>query len=328
METLTVSATNLAWRVLESYQINPKPFFQELNLKPEHDNDLHKQIPVNKAFTLWQIINQSVKDKCWPLRVAELWHPSYTSALGYAWQSSKNLKTAFELMERYIHIVGSHLMIKVEETESDLIVTVIFKATSQPLPQQLESVLLILVKMCRLNNGDTFHPKVIHFSHGIQGCKKRYQDFFHCEIHEQKKQNQIILSKEMAYQGSPGDNPELLDFQKKILDNLLKEAKPSELSTQVRNLIIERLPSGKVRDTEIASEVYMSTRTLQRKLKHEKITFRELLTDTRHQLANEYLKSGSHTITEIAFLLGYSEVSAFSRAYRQWTGHSPNEVLS
>ena len=84
MEMLTASVGNLIWRVLESYQVDPKPFFQEINLEPVPKNELQNQIPAKKVFTLWQRLNESVKDKCWSLRVAELWHPSYTSALGYA----------------------------------------------------------------------------------------------------------------------------------------------------------------------------------------------------------------------------------------------------
>jgi AraC-like DNA-binding protein len=64
-------------------------------------------------------------------------------------------------------------------------------------------------------------------------------------------------------------------------------------------------------------------RSLQRKLHERGVTFRKLLDETRRQLADQYLKDSMLTVSEIAYLLGFSEVSSFSRAFRRWTGHAP-----
>ena len=67
----------------------------------------------------------------------------------------------------------------------------------------------------------------------------------------------------------------------------------------------------------------MSPRTLQRRLKEYGLDFKKLTDDTRRRFAINYLRDRKHTLTEIAFLLGYSEVSAFNRAFKRWTGSTP-----
>jgi AraC-like DNA-binding protein len=73
----------------------------------------------------------------------------------------------------------------------------------------------------------------------------------------------------------------------------------------------------------VAKSVAISPRTLQRRLEQQGLDFKKLVRDTRHQFALEYLKDHANTLTQIAFLLGYSEVSAFNRAFKRWTGSTP-----
>jgi AraC-like DNA-binding protein len=74
----------------------------------------------------------------------------------------------------------------------------------------------------------------------------------------------------------------------------------------------------------VAASLHMSTRNLNRKLKSENTSFKALLLDIRYELANQYINDASLTLTEISYMLGFSEVSSFSRAYRRWSGQSPS----
>ena len=87
--------------------------------------------------------------------------------------------------------------------------------------------------------------------------------------------------------------------------------------------IVERLPDGPPGQQQIASALHMSNRTLQRKLREEGTSFKDLLQDTRMQLARKYLLSPGRSVVETAYLLGFSEPSTFSRAFKRWTGVAP-----
>ncbi|SET20526.1 AraC-type DNA-binding protein [Marinobacter segnicrescens] len=96
-------------------------------------------------------------------------------------------------------------------------------------------------------------------------------------------------------------------------------------SRQVRPLIARHLARGKVKVEEVAAELNMSRHTLYKKLKEENLTFAGLLEDVRREQALNYMNDRDRTLSEVAELLGFSELSAFSRAFKRWMGKSPAE---
>ena len=93
---------------------------------------------------------------------------------------------------------------------------------------------------------------------------------------------------------------------------------------RAKAIIVEEMPNGRVTESLLAERLHMSQRTLQRRLREEGETFRSLLTQVRKNLARHYLREPGYNIIEIAFLLGFSDSSAFSRAHREWFGESPS----
>jgi AraC-like DNA-binding protein len=89
---------------------------------------------------------------------------------------------------------------------------------------------------------------------------------------------------------------------------------------------MDQLPSGRVTEGDMAGLLNMSTRTMHRKLRENKETFRSILAQVRRDLARRYVGDRDFSITEVAFLLGYNDTSAFSRAFRSWFGRSPTEA--
>jgi len=119
-------------------------------------------------------------------------------------------------------------------------------------------------------------------------------------------------------------NRRLHEVLQRHADALLSELPPLDLLTgRVRELVLQLLPVGKSDVRHAAERLNMSRRTLARKLKTEGASYREVVEDARHTLARRYLTMPSLDVKEIAFLLGYSETAAFSRAFRRWSGQSP-----
>jgi AraC-like DNA-binding protein len=109
------------------------------------------------------------------------------------------------------------------------------------------------------------------------------------------------------------------------LEELSHAGPRTALLAAVRTTIAEALRDGKPNLVRVANELEVGPRTLQRRLKNYHIDFKRLVNDTRCSLALTYLQDTQNTLTEIAFLLGYSEVSAFNRAFKRWTGSTPLE---
>jgi len=121
----------------------------------------------------------------------------------------------------------------------------------------------------------------------------------------------------------PTTNAVLLRVNEQVLTDYLARLERSEVTVQVQAKLIQLLPSGKVEEGFIARALNLSLRSLQRKLEERGVTFRKLLDDTRQQLAEQYLKDSTLSVSEIAYLLGFAEVSSFSRAFKRWTGRAP-----
>ena len=89
--------------------------------------------------------------------------------------------------------------------------------------------------------------------------------------------------------------------------------------------LLEQLSSGEVSEEEMAQQLNMSRRTLQRKLAEAETTYQQLVDATRRDLALRYIENPGQSITDITFMLGFSQQSAFTRAFRRWTGYAPTE---
>ena len=95
------------------------------------------------------------------------------------------------------------------------------------------------------------------------------------------------------------------------------------LLASVRRATAETMRAGDLKLARVAKQMAMSARTLQRQLKERGVDFKQLTDATRRRFAVNYLKDQKNTLTEVAFLLGYSELSAFNRAFKRWTGSTP-----
>ena len=121
----------------------------------------------------------------------------------------------------------------------------------------------------------------------------------------------------------PGGNLELALVNDRIAEEYIDALDPSTISTEVRKLLIELLPSGDANQQSIASQMNRSLSTLQRQLAAENTNYKEIREHTRRDLAEQYVREGHYSLSQIAYLLGFSDQSNFSRAFRRWTGHSP-----
>lgn len=121
-------------------------------------------------------------------------------------------------------------------------------------------------------------------------------------------------------------NPRLFGYLERHAEALLSTlATDDRLADRVRRKLTDMLRQGVPTQSEVARHFGMSERTLQRRLKEENVVFQELLDETRRQLAEIYLREPRLAVYEIAMLLGYSEPSAFFRAFRRWTGRTPEQ---
>jgi AraC-like DNA-binding protein len=125
----------------------------------------------------------------------------------------------------------------------------------------------------------------------------------------------------------PGTNSYAFGLLSERADALLKRLESSQTTRgEVERLIAPMLHTGEVSIEAIAARMAVSQKTLYRRLKLEGATFEQVLDDLRHRLAESFLADAKVSVNEIAYLLGFSEAAAFSRAFKRWTGRSPGAI--
>jgi AraC-like DNA-binding protein len=123
----------------------------------------------------------------------------------------------------------------------------------------------------------------------------------------------------------PAVNQELARANDRILSNFDRSLADNSITGRVRRAVLDGLPSGKSNAKEVAKMLALAPRTLQRKLQEEGTTFQDVSDAVRKDVAEEYVRSGMYPLTEISYLTGFANPSAFSRAYKTWTGRTPTE---
>ena len=136
----------------------------------------------------------------------------------------------------------------------------------------------------------------------------------------------LTLRKRDADQRLPGGNPHLARISDRVIIGYLSALNSYDIVNRTQTAIVDLLPSGVISEEKVAEKMYLSVRSLRRKLQECGTSFRKLLDRTREELARQYICDEGVDLTEIAFLLGFSEQSAFSRAFKRWTGQTPSDM--
>ncbi len=321
--TNSASLLLVLWNILESYGLDPEPLFQEAALNPELMRQSGGRYRIDNIDHLWRKAAEVIDDPCFGLKAAEVWHPSNLGALGYAMLASNTLRTSLERMVRYLDFLSDEDFMKLDETEEGLRLTLVLSRRNVDKSEQYDAALALILSMCRMNYIEDLAPVSVTLVHSKPSCSARFFEYFRSPVLFEAPTYSFTLPIEAVDKILPGSNPQLAELNDQVMIRYLAKLDQDHITQKVKATIIDQLPSGSVTDETVARALYMSSRKLQRQLKRAGTTSNSLLNEVRQDLAQKYLREEDTNITEIAFLLGFSESSAFSRAFKRWMGVSP-----
>jgi AraC-like DNA-binding protein len=167
-------------------------------------------------------------------------------------------------------------------------------------------------------------PKAIHFTQKEPSYRAEYDRVFGVPLFFESDMNAFLIDGAFLNFKLPRQNPYLSEILTARAEELLKSLETSKTARgRVESLLIPVLHTGEANIDMIAGKLALSRQTLFRKLKAEGVTFEQVLDELRHNLALQYLREKKISVSETAYLLGFSEAAAFSRAFKRWTGASP-----
>jgi AraC-like DNA-binding protein len=324
--SLLASTMMVVWKALESYELEPAALFTRAGLDTSRLEDPNARYRYEPVRRLWELAVAETGDPCFGLTAAQHWHPSNFHGLGYAWLASGSLKDALERLIRYFRIVTTdpeelRLVQHAEEYEFRVDTS---KVQYRALDVEYDLLLALLMDACRISAGEAFAARRVSLQRTRPSCADRFEAFFGAEVRYGADANSVYFDRLALERQLPTGNLELARANETVVQTYLAHLDRSDVVMRVKVALLEHLPSGHVSEEEIAQGLHLSLRTLQRKLRDEGTSYKELLDETRRELATEYIKNPHVSISEITYLLGFSEPSNFSRAFKRWTGSSPS----
>ncbi|KTC37155.1 AraC family transcriptional regulator [Pseudomonas sp. ABAC61] len=279
---------------------------------------------------LWEhmltMASQTLNDPLLSLHVGRTISARHFGVLGSVLLACENLETALQRLERYLRLVFDVIpMIRRNGDDwFDLVWDV-----SQYQPGQLvsETGSVAMVQFCRDIVRGTANPLLIDFSHAGPSDTAPYEAFFGCPVRFDQAEAVMRFPSQLLELPLKSPDPALFSLLEQHADRLLAQLpQQDEVVRQLRKAITRALREGELSIERIAAQLSCSPRTLQRRLQEAGTSFRSELNLVRHELALSYLRDPRLQIVDVAMLLGYSEHSAFTRAFKEWGGQTPQEV--
>jgi AraC-like DNA-binding protein len=307
--------------------IDVAPLMEKADVTSRQVEDDDVRLPVKGQIKFLELIANALKDDFLGFHLARDFDLREMGLLYYVLNSARFLGEAFRRAERYSTTFNEGVSLGVREG-NELGVNFKYVGVERLSDRhQIEFLVTGMVRLCRKLTNRHLLPECVNLLHRRSGGSAEMNKFFGCDVFFGADTDRV------AFSGTVKEMP-ILDadpYLNKLLVKYCEEVRShwserGSFRIAVENAIAALLPHGRARLDEIASELNLSPRTLTRRLASEGLTFENILSELKSDLARRYLLDKGLPISEIAWLVGYKEVSAFTSAFKRWTSKTPSQA--
>ncbi len=288
----------------------------------EPDNELS----LNAIARLLTIASEQSNDPCLGIHWAEAFSPGASGILGYLILNAASVRKAVAAVARYIGLVMTPLEVTFEEEDGIGRLAVRFPSEfTAPRIQFVSFAMALLIIRLRKHAGQNWMPVRVDLEHRVLPCRESVLRVLGPNVHFDMPVSALHIRELVLERGSADADQRLFELIRQLGERMLDEQAPgADIVEATRKAIVKQLESGAVRVRDVAETLGIGASTLQSRLGAADTTYEEVLLSTRRRLSDLYLRDTDLQLTEIAFLLGFSELSAFTRAAQRWYGAPPS----
>jgi len=306
--------------------VDGRAMLRSVGLEPDEPLDVAQMIADDAYYDLLERVAANMESAVeLPLRVGPLMLPDDYGALGLAWKSAPTVRSSLERVERFCRLWTDNLTYEIRDRD-DGIDFIAHRPGERRLGMRLsnEATLASATSLIRQTASPRFRPRAVLLKHPAPRSISTHERYFGCPVHFSSDRDALSISSEALNRPNHLSDDGISRFLITHLDAEI-ESLGTEIPVQalVEREISRSLSAGVPRMGDVARRLAMSERTLHRRLAEKDLSFKSLVADTRRHVAVNLLKESSYPLTEVAFLAGFSEQSAFNRAFKRWTGHTP-----
>ena len=306
--------------------VETRDLVEALGLNPDGPVDPSQMVTSEDYYRFFAELTERDPDGLrLPLKIGAAMRIDEYGAFGLAWKSAPDLRGSFTRSERYGHVLGRAETYSMERTDKDVFFS-LDKAGDGRLGMLLsnEASLSAVVTISQEVSTAPFVPNGIFFKHAARGDLSVYAAHFGCPVHFEAERDAILVTDDMlSVPNKLGDETIARFFDQHLAAELAALADDTGLEQRVRIAVSQSLSEGVPTVTDIASQLGMSGRTLQRRLSDKGASFQSLVDLARRELAEQLLRDTDYSLAEVAFLTGFAEQSGFTRAFKRWAGQTP-----
>ena len=310
--------------VLGAQGLDLGPILKRAGLSPALVADPEARMPHQAVRAFCEEAVKATGDETFGLHIAEQVRPAVFDALGYVFRSSHTLGDGLRRLAQYHRFVDDVLTLRIETPGAQARIT--FDASD---PDHLsrtvsEFLLATLTRAARVETGRAdLDPVAVEFDVAAPADTTEHRRFFRAPLRFGQPANTLVMHRRDLDLPFRHAEPELREvLERRVRDVIARLPSIDTVTARARAVLREELEGGKPTAAEVGRRLGLSERSLHRRLREEGMTLRTLLHELRRQLSERYMREGI-SINETAFLLGYSEASAFHRSFRRWTGRTP-----
>jgi AraC-like DNA-binding protein len=313
------------FRRLEDSGLNPVLVLQKAGLPLGILHESKAMVSTEELFALYRAIDALTADPGIGLKLGteeryERYDPVAIAAL-----CTRTFREALHKLSRYKQLTCPE-KIDAQEHAGECSVAFHWLLADQPEPEMLVDVCFAwVIAIARRGTGLPLRPKRVEFVRP-EKHRKLYEDHFGCSVRFESPHNRLIFELADLDQPFLTSNADLLAAVSPQLEAELRLQGPSSTMAEQVKAVLKRTFAGQGPDLRnVARELRLSARTLQRRLADECVTFQQLIREARRELAQHYLLNSTLELNETAYLLGYEDANSFFRAFREWEGTTPGE---
>jgi len=318
----------LAYLRAKEKGVDVEVLLRDAGLTPRQIDDPGARVEVKSQIRFLDLVATKLNDELLGFHLAQGFDLRAMGLLYYVLASSDLLDEALRRGVRYSTIVNEGLALKYREDEG-ITINFNYVGVARHLDRhQIECTMVTLVRMCRELTSRRLSAARVSLTHRRRGGATEFKSFFGCDVTFGAALDEIAFPTSVGKLSIVGADP----YLNQLLIRYCEEALASRSTTRssyrssVESAIAVLLPHGKAQAGEVSRELGVSRRTLARRLSSEGLTFADILQRLKFDLAKRDLADETLSISEIAWLLGYQDVSAFTHAFKRWTGTTPRAM--
>jgi AraC-like DNA-binding protein len=322
MHVRAASLSNFA-EVAKQAGLNPRTLLREVGIDPAALADPDMPVPAGAVFALLENAARASGWRNFGLRMAESRRLADFGAVSLLIAHQASLREGLETTLRHLHMINAALTIDVEDT-GDLVVIRegLIVEDARPTPQSYELAVGAMFRMCSALLGPRWRPQMVTFTHEAPEDLSVHRRMFGPNVQFEGDFNGVVVSGADLDRANPSADPRLATYARRYVEEL-GQPEPISTSQEVRKAAYHLLPSGRASIAQVAGALGLNVRTLQRRLAAEDAEFSDLVNAIRRELALQHLETPGLSLTHVAGLLGYRQLSSFTRWFGAEFGVSP-----